>query len=157
MRPPRPPPSPSPPMNAAVTVLTAAVVCPRWSVSRRVQTISYTSPARPEHAYARSSHRSVVTSGSVAERSHADVAGGFSLTERVRRSGWLDPPYPVAFPQEVWRDCLCGLAADPGDRYPNGIGRAADWSAENVRTPWSLALRDWSRTRVGVRCRTLTS
>ena len=39
-----------PPRKAATTALAAAVVWPRYRVSRRVHVTSYTRPAKPEHA-----------------------------------------------------------------------------------------------------------
>ena len=57
---------------------------------------------------------------------------------------------------DLWRDRLRGFAEDPRDRHPNSIGRAAGWVTGNVRAPWSVALRDWSRPGARGCCRTHT-
>ena len=49
-RPPTAEPIANPPMNAATTVLVAAVVWPMYSERVRTQATSYMSPANPEHA-----------------------------------------------------------------------------------------------------------
>ena len=55
---------------------------------------------------------------------------------------------------DLWRDRLRGFAEDPGDRHPNSIGRATGWIIGNVRAPWSVACRDWSRPGARGCCRT---
>jgi predicted permease len=49
----------------------------------------------------------------------------------------------------LWRDRLRGVAADPGDRHSNSIGRAAGGIVGDVRAPWSVACRGWSRPGAG--------